>query len=284
MCLCFSDYSKVPRSSGDGMEFSTSDMPESISVNDADLRKHPSESLDNGSKHSPHQSFQVAINPSVESKHFIKEKHPETKLSLFTENNLTLEHDAVDRQWKDRTAHQKLRTEAQRFPNAPLAGKLVVSHQSERKTNVTKNLHQSPQILNERGNIATSHFTHSSQNANFTSDLQPPQTKLYSNNCSPVLTKHQSQNTSMEFPSQNKNQEVTPESAFSAKHVEDERGDVSKTTVIERGAEFMESQSVIRELEERNSKLVEEKTKLVVQLGVQTKVKYQIKCSLRQFL
>ena len=58
---------------------------------------------------------------------------------------------------------------------------------------------------------------------------------------------------------------------------EEKQGDVGcifKSTVVERGAEFLESHSVIRELEERNSKLVEEKTKLAVQLGVQAKVLY----------
>ena len=45
-----------------------------------------------------------------------------------------------------------------------------------------------------------------------------------------------------------------------------------KTTVVEHTAEFVDSQKVIYDLEEQNSKLVEEKTKLSVQLGVQTKV------------
>ena len=45
-----------------------------------------------------------------------------------------------------------------------------------------------------------------------------------------------------------------------------------KSTVVEQTAEFIDSQKVINDLEEHNSKLVEEKTKLSVQLGVQTKV------------
>ena len=45
-----------------------------------------------------------------------------------------------------------------------------------------------------------------------------------------------------------------------------------KTTVVEHTAEFVDSQKVINDLEEQNSKLIEEKTKLSVQLGVQTKV------------
>lgn len=45
-----------------------------------------------------------------------------------------------------------------------------------------------------------------------------------------------------------------------------------KTTVVEHTAEFVDSQKVINDLEEQNSNLVEEKTKLSVQLGVQTKV------------
>ena len=45
-----------------------------------------------------------------------------------------------------------------------------------------------------------------------------------------------------------------------------------KTTVVEQTAEFVDSQKVINDLEEQNSKLIEEKTKLSVQLGVQTKV------------
>ena len=47
---------------------------------------------------------------------------------------------------------------------------------------------------------------------------------------------------------------------------------LSKSTVVEQTAEFIDSQKVISDLEEHNSKLVEEKTKLSVQLGVQTKV------------
>ena len=45
-----------------------------------------------------------------------------------------------------------------------------------------------------------------------------------------------------------------------------------KSTVVEQTAEFIDSQKVINDLEEHNSKLVEEKTKLSVQLGIQTKV------------
>jgi len=41
---------------------------------------------------------------------------------------------------------------------------------------------------------------------------------------------------------------------------------------VEHTAEFVDSQKAINDLEEQNSKLVEEKTKLTVQLGVQTKV------------
>lgn len=45
-----------------------------------------------------------------------------------------------------------------------------------------------------------------------------------------------------------------------------------KTTVVEQTAKFVDSQKVINDLETHNSKLVEEKTKLSVQLGIQTKV------------
>ena len=45
-----------------------------------------------------------------------------------------------------------------------------------------------------------------------------------------------------------------------------------KTTVVKHAAEFVDNQKVINDLEEQNSKLIEEKTKLSVQLGVQTKV------------
>lgn len=45
-----------------------------------------------------------------------------------------------------------------------------------------------------------------------------------------------------------------------------------KSKVVEHTAEFVDSQKVINDLQEQNSKLVEEKTKLSVQLGVQTKV------------
>ena len=45
-----------------------------------------------------------------------------------------------------------------------------------------------------------------------------------------------------------------------------------KSTIVEQRAEFVDSQKVISDLQEQNAKLVEEKTKLSVQLGVQTKV------------
>lgn len=50
-----------------------------------------------------------------------------------------------------------------------------------------------------------------------------------------------------------------------------------KSTVVEQTAEFVDSQKVISDLQEQNAKLVEEKTKLSVQLGVQTKVNAEIK-------
>lgn len=51
------------------------------------------------------------------------------------------------------------------------------------------------------------------------------------------------------------------------------RGHVAqKSIVVEHKPEFVDSQKVINDLEEQNSKLVEEKTKLSLQLGVQTKV------------
>lgn len=49
-------------------------------------------------------------------------------------------------------------------------------------------------------------------------------------------------------------------------------GGLLKSTVVEQTAEFIDSQKVINDLEEHNSKLVAEKTKLSVQLGIQTKV------------
>ncbi|PFX23783.1 Golgin-45 [Stylophora pistillata] len=50
-----------------------------------------------------------------------------------------------------------------------------------------------------------------------------------------------------------------------------------KSTVVEQTAEFVDSQKVISDLQEQNAKLVEEKTKLSVQLGVQAKVNAEIK-------
>lgn len=49
-------------------------------------------------------------------------------------------------------------------------------------------------------------------------------------------------------------------------------GGLLKSTIVEQRAEFVDSQKVISDLQEQNAKLVEEKTKLSVQLGVQTKV------------
>ena len=49
-------------------------------------------------------------------------------------------------------------------------------------------------------------------------------------------------------------------------------GGLLKSTIVEQRAEFVDSQKVISDLQEQNAKLVEEKKKLSVQLGVQTKV------------
>ena len=51
-----------------------------------------------------------------------------------------------------------------------------------------------------------------------------------------------------------------------------------KSIVVEHKPEFVDSQKVINELEEQNSKLVEEKTKLSLQLGVQTKARKPLYC------
>lgn len=51
-----------------------------------------------------------------------------------------------------------------------------------------------------------------------------------------------------------------------------------KSTVVEHKPEFVDSQTVINELQEQNSKLVEEKTKLSLQLGVQTKACIPLYC------
>ena len=45
-----------------------------------------------------------------------------------------------------------------------------------------------------------------------------------------------------------------------------------KSTVLEQNAKYVDSWKVINDLEEQNAKFVEEKTKLTVQLGIQTKV------------
>lgn len=49
-------------------------------------------------------------------------------------------------------------------------------------------------------------------------------------------------------------------------------GGLLKSSIVEQRAEFVDSQKVISDLQEQNAKHVEEKTKLSVQLGVQTKV------------
>ncbi|RMX56858.1 hypothetical protein pdam_00006288 [Pocillopora damicornis] len=54
-------------------------------------------------------------------------------------------------------------------------------------------------------------------------------------------------------------------------------GGLLKSTIVEQRAEFVDSQKVISDLQEQNAKLVEEKTKLSVQLGVQTKINTEIK-------
>ena len=201
------DYSKLPRSSGDGMEFSSgssSDGSSSESNNESELSQRINNSIKITTIREQHSmnhavSASAGIRTTLQPKSY-GEKH-KSGHSTFIKNMQKTEPLSIQR-----TEH--------------------VHNRPVKQQNSTNLLLQAPELPLLKGQLGLS----LNDEEQFMSLIPPANLDL----------------------------------SFGEHSV--------KSTVVEHTAEFVDSQKVINDLEEQNSKLVEEKTKLSVQLGVQTKV------------
>lgn len=226
------------------MEFSSSDNPELNPGNDTLLREDSSE-LGNSVPQQLHNQRSHTIidtSPSVKSREL-------------------LAHDGVVGQGNIPINHHKPKTETQKLSTTSSTRKTVVYKESEGRSSLTKNIFE---------------LSPMNQDAKLISSLQPSKAEVLLDFHSPLSGRPQIPNMFLDLSSLVANKEISPSPVSNVEDRQEEVGGICKTVVVERGAEFMESHSVIKELEERNSKLVEEKTKLAVQLGVQTKVQYEV--------
>lgn len=207
------DYSKLPRSSGDGMEFSSSsssDGSSSESSNDSELSQRINNSVITTTIKEQHSTNHVVntsagIRTTIQPKSY-GEKH-KSGHPTFTK----------DAQKTDPSSIQRTESVQSRFD---------VHNKPVQRQNSTNLLLQTPELPSLKSQLGLS----LNGEEQFVSLAAPANLDL----------------------------------SFGEHSV--------KSTVVEHTAEFVDSQKVINDLEEQNSKLVEEKTKLSVQLGVQTKV------------
>lgn len=207
------DYSKLPRSSGDGMEFaasSSSDGNISDSSSDSEVLLRKNNSVDGTTVRQKHNG-QHTIHTSMETR---TSSQPESKRGV---HNSTLTRDLQVQQGTKKLCVDGMQTKSGQRSNQVV------------QQNTTNPLLQGSDFLNNLGRLSMS---------------------------------VEKQLVTIALPSSDLNL----------------RGHFAqKSTVVEHKPEFVDSQKVINELEEQNSKLVEEKTKLSLQLGVQTKVNAEIK-------
>ena len=219
--FCFAvDYSKLPRSSGDGMEFSSSNSSDGTSSegsNDNEISQRKNSSLAAVSVQGQTLGNQI-VGTSAEVRITTQLKSYDCKQGNTNAQN-------IENQQK-RTPYGYpltpviLRTEnAQSVSDEPAK---AVTIQRQNSTNLLLQGPELPRINSQLG----------------------------------LSLNNDDQFVSLALPATDLN--------FGERPV--------KSTVVEHTAEFVNSQKVINDLEEQNSKLVEEKTKLSVQLGVQTKV------------
>lgn len=206
------DYSKLPRSSGDGMEFtssSSSDGSSSESSNEIDLPQGKNNSSKNTGgtvKEQNSRSHVVNSSPGIRTT-----PHPKNSdahaISGYTQVNQEKKKPVIIKR------------------NEDVQTRFDVNGKSLQHQNSTNLLFQEPDLPSFNSQLGLT----LNGDSQFVS-LAPPASEL-------SLREH-----------------------------------AVKSTVVEHTAEFVDSSKVINDLEEQNSKLVEEKTKLSVQLGVQTKV------------
>lgn len=212
------DYSKVPRSSGDGMEFSSSNSSDG--------------SISEGSDDSKLSQRKITSLPTT------------TKSQMFGNK-------AVCSSTRRKTTSQPK------------------NHQEKQTNTDAQDILN--QIQSEHGYPPTSVFR--TENKHYAErDEHPKPTVIYRQNSTNILLEGAELprlNCQLGISLKGDNQVSSlalPVTDLNSKEL------AEKTTVIEHTAEFVDSQKVINDLEEQNSKLVEEKTKLSVQLGIQTKV------------
>ena len=224
------DYSKLPRSSGDGMEFSSSN-----SGNDS--LSEDSEENDLTQKANNSLSYSTVKRKS--GRNVIDNGSAKITTGTTTQANISAikyrnENEILEREeMRTLSGHTALAES----PQSQTLGKDVISKtegaqlnedvrfQSVQRQNSTNLLLQGPELLRLNNELGLS----LSANDQLVS-LAPPAMDLSLG------------------------------------------GGLLKSTIVEQRAEFVDSQKVISDLQEQNAKLVEEKTKLSVQFGVQTKV------------
>ena len=224
------DYSKLPRSSGDGMEFSSSNSSDGSS-SEGNEESDSSQRTNNSSLASTVKRQSVGnsiVHASTEIRTGVQAKTSRVKYNNDNESKKREEKGTSSGHLKsvESPEVQKSRQDViTRTESLQLKNDVHIKNQPVQRQNSTNLLLQGPELarLNKQLGLSLS------ANDQLVS-LAPPALDL-------------------------------------------NFGDgLLKSTVVEQTAEFVDSQKVISDLQEQNSKLVEEKTKLSVQLGVQTKV------------
>ncbi|XP_078379538.1 uncharacterized protein LOC144662572 [Oculina patagonica] len=226
------DYSKLPRSSGDGMEFSSSNSSDGSSSEGSE-ESDSSQTINNS-------SLTATVKRQSLGNHVVNAstgKRTNEPQKVFSVNNSSIQSD--------------IQTEQKKEKGSPI---LVKTTQLEENRQAIKARTKDAQLNSDL-------HTKPIQRQNSTNLLLQGTELPQLNNQLGLSLSANDQLVSLAPPAM--------DLGF---------GDgLPKSTVLEQTAEFIDSQKVINDLEEHNSKLVEEKTKLSVQLGIQTKVNSEIK-------
>lgn len=224
------DYSKLPRSSGDGMEFSSSNSGNDSLSEDSeenDLTQKTNNSLSystvkrkSGRNRIDNGSAKITTGTTIQANISAIKYRNENEILEREEMRTLSGHTALAESPQSQTLRKDVisKTEGAQLNED-------VRFQSVQRQNSTNLLLQGPELLRLNNELGLS----LSANDQLVS-LAPPAMDLSLG------------------------------------------GGLLKSTIVEQRAEFVDSQKVISDLQEQNAKLVEEKTKLSVQLGVQTKV------------
>ncbi len=223
------DYSKLPRSSGDGMEFSSSNSSDGSSTERSE-ESDSSQTINNS-------LLTATVKRQSLGDHVVNAstgKRTNAPPKVFNVNRSSIQSDIQTQQKKEK---------------GPSSYPIVKSTQLEENRQAVKARTKDTQLNSDL-------HTKPIQRQNSTNLLLQGTELMQLNNHLGLSLGTNDQLVSLAPPAM--------DLGF---------GDgLPKSTVVEQTAEFIDSQKVINDLEEHNSKLVEEKTKLSVQLGIQTKV------------